>query len=129
MTRVYVDVAATSIDGDGNAVSLDPLAVRSLALLAAADHEVLLVSDQAAPAALREVATGVVQDVPASPPSPAWYLTADVGRCHGASARLRTVLVGAAPPAGSIHRCDSVARDVQAAVFEVLASEAMPPGR
>jgi hypothetical protein len=37
------------------------------------------------------------------------------------------VLIGAAPPSGSVRRCDAVARDVQAAVMEILAAAAMPP--
>jgi len=37
------------------------------------------------------------------------------------------VLIGAAPPSGSVRRCDAVARDVQAAAMEILAAVAMPP--
>jgi hypothetical protein len=69
----------------------------------------------------------VVTEVPGRPPTPSWYLTTEVERCQGASAKLRTVLIGAAPPPGSIHRCDAVARDLQTAALELLASEAMPP--
>ena len=130
MTRVFVDVAAAALETGGEP-ALDEAAVRSLRLLAEAGHEVVLVTGPAGPppAALGAVAAGAVGEVPARPASRAWYLTADVDRCRGTSARLRTVLVGAAPAPGSVHRCDAVARDVQAAVMEILASEAMPSPR
>jgi hypothetical protein len=108
--------------------TLDPAAVRSLQFLADAGHEVVVVaSDPAAvPEELGRLAADVVPHVPSAPASRAWYLTTAVERCQGVSARLRTVLIGAAPPPGSIHRCDAVARDIQAAALEILASEAMP---
>ncbi|HEY2915833.1 MAG TPA: hypothetical protein VGI98_01330 [Candidatus Limnocylindrales bacterium] len=129
MTRVYVDVEAAAIESSGVDPSLDPAAVRSLRFLAEAGNEVILVasSDTAVPAELRDAARSVVAEVPGRPPDQAWYLTSDVERCTGTSAKLRTVLVGAAPPSGSIHRCDGVARDLQAAALELLAREAMPP--
>ena len=68
----------------------------------------------------------VVAEVPARPQAPAWYLTSDIERCRGSSAHLRTVLIGGAPPSGSVRRCDAVARDVQAAAMEILAAVAMP---
>jgi len=76
---------------------------------------------------LEGVAAEVVSAMPPRPRGPAWYLTSDIDRCRGASARLRTVLIGAAPPTGSVRRCDAVARDVQAAAMEILAEVAMPP--
>ncbi|HEX5239742.1 MAG TPA: hypothetical protein VFW20_01975 [Candidatus Limnocylindrales bacterium] len=153
MTRVYVDVDAATITGSPAAVGSrargstggassaggaiasaarsappDPAAVRSLQFLRDAGHRVVLVTPDGlpAPAALRDVSDEVLDEVPAVPPERAWYLTAEVERCTGSSARLRTVLIGAAPAAGSIHRCDAVARDVRAAALELLASEAMP---
>jgi hypothetical protein len=127
VTRVYVDAQAAAIEGAGE-TSLDGAAVRSLRFLAEAGHEVVLVAQPgpAIPQELRAAAAEVVAAVPVRPDIDSWYLTTDVERCHGASARLRTVLIGAAPPAGSIHRCDGVARDLRAAALELLASEAMP---
>lgn len=128
MTRVFVDVAAAALDG-GNVPSLDPVALPALRILAESGHEVVLVTGHAGapPAKLAAVASDAVGSVPARPDDDAWYLTADVEHCVGASAHLRTVLVGSIPAPGSIHRCDAVARDLQAAVLEILAREAMPP--
>ena len=70
--------------------------------------------------------TAVVDAVTTPTDDQAWYLTSDVERCQGSSLRLRTVFIGGTPPAGSIRRCDDVARHVQAAAMEILASEAMP---
>jgi hypothetical protein len=129
VSRVYVDVDAAAIEGSGADPSLDPTAVRSLRFLAEAGNEVILVAaeGEAVPVELQDVAASVVGEVPARPTDLAWYLTSEVDRCTGTSAKLRTVLVGAAPPSGSIHRCDGVARDLQAAALELLAREAMPP--
>jgi hypothetical protein len=131
VTRVYVDVEAAAIGGLGGLgePSLDPAALRSLQFLAEAGHDVIIVAlpGTEAPGELRAAAGDVVAEVPVRPAAPSWYLTTEVERCQGASAKLRTVLIGAAPPAGSIHRCDAVARDLQTAALELLASEAMPP--
>jgi len=129
VTRVYVDIEAAAIGGSPESANLDPAALRSLAFLTEAGHEVIVVAAaETEPAAeLRAVAHEVVNEVPVRPEASAWYLTTEVERCLGASAKLRTVLIGAAPPAGSIHRCDAVARDLQTAALELLASEAMPP--
>jgi hypothetical protein len=126
VTHVYVDADAAEISGSGDR-SVDADAVRALSFLTG-DHDIVLVAapDQEPPADLRTLASQTVSEVPGHPSELSWYLTADVDRCTGTSARLRTVLIGAAPPSGSVHRCDSVARDIQAAVMEILASEAMP---
>jgi hypothetical protein len=128
VTRVYVDAEAAAIEGAGNP-SLDPAALRSMQFLAEAGHQVILVAPPglSVPQQLRDAASEVVSQVPIRPSTTSWYLTTEVERCQGTSARLHTVLIGAAPPAGSIHRCDGVARDLQAAALELLATEAMPP--
>jgi hypothetical protein len=128
VTLVYVDVEAAAIEGLGEP-SLDPASLRALQFLAEAGHDVIVVAapGTGAPTEVRAVASAVVSEVPVRPAAPSWYLTTEVERCQGASAKLRTVLIGAAPPAGSIHRCDAVARDLQTAALELLASEAMPP--
>jgi hypothetical protein len=127
VTRVYVDVEAVEIAASAEH-RLDETAVRALRFLADAGHDIVLVTGERPTALdpLRDLASEVIAVVPVRPETASWYLTTDVERCHGTSARLHTVLIGAAPPAGSIHRCDAVARDVQAAALELLASEAMP---
>ncbi|NJD29214.1 MAG: hypothetical protein FIA92_13070 [Chloroflexi bacterium] len=126
MTRVYVDVGATAVDGEAGASDED--AVRALRYLVELGHEVTLVGDDPVgiPPEIRQLAS-VVAIVPSRPDGPAWYVTTNVEHCRGMSARVRTVLVGAAPAPGSVRRCDGVARDLQAAVMEILAAEAMQP--
>lgn len=74
------------------------------------------------------LAATAVTAAPSEPTATTWYLTSDAERCRGRSARLRTILVGRSASPTAIHRCDSLARDVLAAVLEILAAEAMPPG-
>jgi hypothetical protein len=141
VTEVYVDVAAAALGGGApgagyagdapRAAIADPEAVRALRYLADSGVRVVLVRPDSLepPDDLRAVAEDVLIAVPSRPRAPAWYLTSDISRCRGSSARLRTVLIGGAPPNGSVRRCDSVARDVQAAAMEILAADAMAPVR
>lgn len=134
MTEVYVDVSAASVEQGGDAGGAsrpaEPEALRALRYLADSGIRVVVVATggERPDAQLQAVATEIVSAVPLRPRAPAWYLTSDIGRCRGASARLRTVLIGAPPPSGSVRRCDAVARDIQAAAMEILAEVAMPPG-
>jgi hypothetical protein len=122
VTRVFLDPGTAVIENGG---ALDPAALRSLRHLVDAGHVLVLVDQPEATGDLRDLAASVVEAVPQLPDERAWYLTDDVEHCREMTARVRTVLIGASPPPGSIHRCDSVARDVHAAVLEILASEAM----
>jgi hypothetical protein len=137
VTRVYVDLEVLSAGGGARrpvgAAAVDPSAVRSLDHLVDAGHGLVLVADPLiAPGAVAGIpgrlAEAAVTAVPTEPGTAAWYLTSDADRCRGRSARLRTILVGRSPAPGAVHRCDSLARDVRAAVLEILAAEAMPPG-
>lgn len=130
MTDVYVDVGAASI-GSGPSWGPDPEAVRALRYLSEAGVRIVLVRTGVAEPgeALLAVASDVVRAMPDRPRGPSWYLTNDIVRCHGSSARLRTVLIGGTPPIGSVRRCDTVARDVQAAAMEILVADAMAPRR
>jgi hypothetical protein len=132
VTEVYVDVTAASMEqgGENGGVRVaEPEAVRALRYLADSGIRVVVVAAEGArpDSELEGVAAEVVSAIPSRPHGPAWYLTSDIERCQGSSARLRTVLIGAAPPSGSVRRCDAVARDVQAAAMEILAAIAMPP--
>jgi hypothetical protein len=131
VTDVYVDVGAACIEAGSPPTpsAPDPEAMRALRHLAEAGVRIIVVQPNGIEPGgeLRAVADEVVAAVPEQPRAPAWYLTSDIERCRGSSARLRTVLIGGAPPSGSVRRCDTVARDVQAAAMEILASEAMSP--
>jgi hypothetical protein len=125
VTQVYVDLDLITTGGTSGG-NPDRGAVHSLDYLIEAGHRVALVADHAVPVGLGELASTVVGAAPSEPESTAWYLTSDPDRCRGRSARLRTVLVGRTQGPAAIHRCDSLARDVLAAVLEILAAEAMP---
>lgn len=136
MTEVYVDVGAASIgvafDGhpaDAAPPPADSEAVKALRYLSEAGVRVVVVTagGPMPSTELRAAANAVVEAVPDRPNAPAWYLTNDIERCQGSSARLRTVFVGGTPPSGLIRRCDTIARDVQAAAMEILAADAMAP--
>ena len=142
MSEVYVDVAAAAPgggmpgagspdEGPAHVAIADPEAVRALRYLADAGVRVVIIRpDPLEPSDdLRAVAVDVLPAVPDRPSAPAWYLTSDISRCRGSSARLRTILIGGAPPIGAVRRCDAVARDVQAAAMEILAADAMAPAR
>ena len=125
MTRVYVDLDAVSADPTGGP-GIDAAAARSLGFLEEAGHGVTLVAIAAVGRPqLQGRSTIDVDEVPVRPADRAWYVTTDADRCRSRSALLRTILIGFAP-AGAIHRCNSIARDLQAAVLEILAAEAMP---
>lgn len=137
MTRVYLDLEILATGGGArrpaDVRAADVAAVRSLDHLVEAGHELVLVADPPiAPGAVaglpEALAEAAVTTVPREPGTAAWYLTSDPDRCRGRSARLRTILVGLSPAPGAVHRCDSLARDVRAAVLEILAAEAMPAG-
>jgi hypothetical protein len=140
LTEVYVDVAAAAMGGGAPGVGSgetqsaaipDPEAIRALRYLAESGARVVVIRPDGLepPYELRAVAADVLRAVPARPAAPAWYLTSDIERCRGSSARLKTVLIGGAPPNGSVRRCDAVARDVQAAAMEILAAVAMAPAQ
>jgi hypothetical protein len=141
VTEVYIDVAAAALGGGlpgagspdepARVAIADPEALRALRHLADAGVRVVIVRPDALepPEDLRAVGADILPAVPDRPGAPAWYLTSDISRCRGSSARLRTVLIGGAPPNGSVRRCDAVARDVQAAAMEILAADAMTPLR
>jgi hypothetical protein len=140
VTEVYVDVGAAAMGGGtpglGSDAPLaaaipDPEALRALRHLADAGVRIVVIRPDRLdpPDALRALAAEVLPAVPARPSSPAWYLTSDISRCQGSSARLRTVLIGGAPPTGSVRRCVAIARDVLAAAMEILAEVAMAPSQ
>ncbi len=129
MTTIYVDQGA--ILDTPRASGPDEGSLRSLGFLREAGHDVVLVLDPrldvVAQTFLGDWATIELERVPLRPEEPAWYLTAEVDRCRGRSPLLRTVLIGASPAGAAIHRCDTLARDIPAAVLEILAAEAMRP--
>lgn len=127
VTTVYVDLDAARQPGTGTA-RLDEATERSLRLLVDEGHAVLLVAGTSLePPPPIAISWQVVSEATVSSHagSPAWYLVGSVDRCPKRSGLLRTILLGSTRGERAVHRCDSEARDVAAAVLEILAVEAM----
>ena len=106
MSRVYVDRSLAGAPG----------ASEALRHLSEAGHDVVPVS---APPPADRLGDDTVR--------PAWLLTASVELCVERPAGITTVFVGPRRPAtrGPLVRCDLEARDLGAAVLEILSREAM----
>jgi hypothetical protein len=107
-------------------VAVGPDTADRLAHLTDAGHRVVLVAAPDHPAAEDAVWSEQLTAMPADAARGSWYLTADPATCGDRRPGLRTVLVGPRS-AQRTTRCDTTARDLRAAVFEILAADAMPP--
>jgi hypothetical protein len=115
MTAIYVDGSAASL----------PDAPNRLAHLIEAGHEVILVAPSDHRAATAVPWPGHVARLPGDPPRGSWYVTADPATCGDRRAGLSTLLVGPRDDSRRPTRCDVTARDLAAAVLEILARDAM----
>jgi hypothetical protein len=115
MTTIYIDGSAAIL----------PDAPSRLAHLIEAGHEVVLVapSDHRAASALSWPRH--VPSLPKDPPRGSWFVTAEPARCGDRQAGLSTLLVGPRDDVPRPTRCDITARDLAAAVLEILARDAM----
>lgn len=115
MIIIFVDVSA----------SLESGAAERLRHLADAGHALVLI----APADHPSVAMGGWAErrdkVPDDAPRGSWFVTADPATCGDRKAGLRTILMGPRAVGLRPTRCDVTARDLRAAVLEILAAEAM----
>jgi hypothetical protein len=105
---------------------LVPGAADAVTLLAEG-HELTLVDPRGEAAALLSAVAAVTQ-LPPSYRAGAWYITADEAWCEGdRPSGLQSILVGPRrPPARRpTARCDLEARDLNAAVMEILVRETM----
>jgi hypothetical protein len=115
MTTIYVDGSAASL----------PDAPNRLAHLIEAGHEVVIVAPSDHRAAPAVPSRGRVAGLPDDPPPGSWYVTADPATCGDRQAGLSTLLVGPRDDSPRPTRCDVTARDLAAAVLEILARDAM----
>jgi hypothetical protein len=117
MTDIYLDAALAGA----------PDARDHVANLIDAGQQVTFVGSGTEPDAT--VFPGVRTDPrpPDKPPRGSWFVTAEPARCAERIAGLRTLLIsprtGRSPVAGP--RCDQIARDLAAAVLDILAHDAM----
>jgi len=139
MTRIYlapgVVVLApgrTTGAGGGPADELEgavvPGVADALSHLADGTHEVVLLAD-APPRGLEplDVDMHCEPALPGRAEPGSWLITDDPEACQHVPHGIRTILVGPkrAPTHRPTPRCDLEARDLNAAVIEILASEAM----
>jgi hypothetical protein len=130
VTAVYVDPSALLLPSPDPAAAeehLEPGAPEAVQHLVDAGFDVVLLATDDAP--LRDLTLGVrrTTELPEHLDPDAWYLT---GEPHPAFGRPRggiTVLVGPRRPEGKVPlpRFDLTARDMNAAVLEILSRDAM----
>jgi hypothetical protein len=128
---VYLDPGVLLVRS-GTAGALDSRvaadAAEPLHNLAETGHELILVTTARIP-----LPDGFpeIREAPRIDPAAAtsWFLTTDPEVCGRRRAGLRTVLVGPGPATrrAPVQRCDISTRDLQSAVIEILAREAMAP--
>jgi len=109
---------------DGSA-ALEPDLAGRLTHLSDLEHQLVLVGAANHPAAGLPVWSARADALPDEPAAGSWYLTADPDTCRDRQPGLRTILVGPRVDGRRPTRCDSTARDLREAVFEILAAEAM----
>lgn len=130
--RVFVDVELVAISPE-EPTRLSPGVAEALAHLVEGSREVALLGRL--PAELTDLLRGqlgrevrAVDELPAGTGRNDWYLTGEPDRCRETRVTgIRTILVGPrrSPGRAPAARCDVEARDLLAAVIEVLARDAM----
>ncbi len=142
MARVYLepsalalagvsDVPAGMVDGHDALEVIAPGALEGVAHLREAGHEAIILAEGAGAGQTFESfvspPVSVETRLPEPPPSGTWLITGDPQRCAHRPAGVRTILVGPRRPATHrpMARCDLEARDLTAAVLQILADEAM----
>ena len=116
MTDVYLDGAlASAPDARGHVANL----------IDAGQRVTFVGADPGSVATFPDVTR--LDSLPAEPERGSWFVTAEPARCAERPAGVRTLLIG--PRAGRSPvqgpRCDTEARDLAAAVLEILAHDAM----
>jgi hypothetical protein len=117
MTDIYLDPIAAGA----------PDAASQLRHLTETGHRVLVLADQVPGPLVDDGSVAAASSLPARPPAGSWLLTANPELCADRRPPLQTMLVGPrpAPSPRPPPRCDADARDLAAAVLEVLRREAM----
>ncbi|MFL5775606.1 MAG: hypothetical protein ACJ76W_04950 [Chloroflexota bacterium] len=116
MTDIYLDPIAAGM----------PDAADQLRHLTDTGHRVIVVGEL--PGTMTdEPSIGSVDALPDAPTAGSWLLTADPELCADRRPPLQSLLVGPrpAPSPRPTPRCDADARDLAAAVLEILSREAM----
>jgi len=130
MARVYLDPSAVLLEergGRSHEPHAAPGATKALRDLAEAVDEVVIVSADQVPGLELPETVHVVHELPSTMGSDTWFVTADPESIRVRSDSPRTVLVGPkrAPGPLPLPRVDVEARDLAAAVIEILTRQAM----
>ena len=130
MARVYLDPSAVLLDEPGpgsHAPQAVPGAKKALRDLTEAVDEVVMVSRAGIPSLDLPEAVHLTAELPSRMDSDSWFVTADPESIRGRSDLARTILVGPkrAPGPLPLPRVDVEARDLSAAVIEILTRQAM----
>jgi hypothetical protein len=112
---IYLDASAAD----------DPDLADRLIHLDDPEHQLVLIGPAGHPVADLPIWSSRADALPEQPAPGSWYLTSDPARCRDRQPGLRTVLVGPKLDAQWPTRCDSTARDLREAVFEILSADAM----
>jgi hypothetical protein len=116
MTDIYLDPLAAAL----------PDAADQLRHLADTGHRLYVLGPR--PSGLAELASVDEADgLPDAPAAGSWFLTANVELCAERRPPMASMLIGPrpAPSPRPAPRCDADARDLAAAVLEILRREAM----
>ena len=130
MARVYLDPSAVLLEAPGvgsHEPQAVPGATKALQDLADSVDEVVVVSAERLPALELPSTVHVAEELPSTMDSDSWFVTADPESIRVRSDSPRTVLVGPkrAPGPLPLPRVDVEARDLSAAVIEILTRQAM----
>jgi hypothetical protein len=131
MARVYLDPSAVLLEepglGSREPQHVVPGASKALHDLAEAVDEVVVVAAGRLRVPDLPEAVHVADALPSAMDSDSWFVTADPESIRGRSDSPRTVLVGPkrAPGPLPLPRIDVEARDLPAAVIEILTRQAM----
>jgi hypothetical protein len=117
MTDVYIDASLAS----------GPGARDQLAHLVDAGQRVIFVGEGAETVVAALAHAPSLERLPEEPVRGSWFVTAEPARCADRPAGVRSLLIGPRPARAHVHgrRCDADARDLAAAVLEILAHDAM----
>ena len=117
MTDVYVDASLAS----------GPGAVDHLAHLVDAGQRLIFIGTGAGAVVATFADAPTVERLPDDAVRGSWFVTAEPARCADRPAGVRSLLIGPRPDRAPVHgrRCDADARDLAAAVLEILAHDAM----
>ena len=131
MARVYLDPSAVLLEepgvGSHEPQHVVPGASKALRDLADAVDEVVVVGSGRLPQFDMPSTVHLADELPSTMGSDTWFITADPESIRSRSDAARTILVGPkrAPGPLPLPRIDVEARDLSAAVIEILTRQAM----